>query len=50
MAALRKPTAADGWAPSEFEKQICEPCIKGSHHCSTKGCECPLCEHQGGED
>lgn len=23
----------------------CQPCVSGSHHCSTPGCECPVCPH-----
>jgi hypothetical protein len=23
----------------------CAACVSGSHHCSTPGCECPVCPH-----
>jgi hypothetical protein len=37
---LTKSTRADGWA---VEVQVCHACLVGKHHCSTEGCECPIC-------
>lgn len=43
-AKMKKGNEWPGWS-ADFDKPVCDQCGRGSHHCTTAGCECPVCPH-----